>query len=63
MDELLDEIEDGRFAKGFLEAQASGGSELREAIDAEAAHPIVATGRGLREFLERCQLGGDEPHA
>jgi ketol-acid reductoisomerase len=58
MAEILDEIEDGRFAKSFLRAQ--GGTDLSAAIEAEASHGIVGTGRQLREFLQACRLSATE---
>jgi ketol-acid reductoisomerase len=57
MRELLDEIEDGRFASAFGAEQASGGAWLSEAMRQESEHPMQRTGRGLREFLDRCRLG------
>jgi ketol-acid reductoisomerase len=56
MGALLDRIEDGRFARGFLEVQADGGERLGQAIAQERNHPIIGTGHGLREFLRRCRL-------
>lgn len=57
MKELLDGIESGAFAREFLREQESGSPQLRARIEAERAHPMQATGRRLREFLERCRLG------
>jgi len=59
MGELLDEIESGRFAQAFLKEQGDGSPWLDGAKAAEADHPMQATGRHLREFLERCRLGED----
>ena len=56
MQDLLDDIESGRFARAFEDDQRDGGASLREAIDREAAHPLVGTGQALRGFLQRCRL-------
>lgn len=56
MGELLDRIEDGSFAREFLEVQSDGGAQLGRAIAREREHPIVGTGHGLREFLLQCRL-------
>jgi ketol-acid reductoisomerase len=57
MKQLLDEIEDGRFAQEFLSKQNEHSKEMAEAVQAERAHPMQDTGRSLRAFLDRCQLG------
>ena len=56
MGDILDRIEDGRFAREFLDVQEDGGAQLKSAIEAERSHPIVGTGHGLREFLRQCRL-------
>ena len=61
MREILDEIEDGRFARSFGDEQRLGGEWSREARRAESEHPMQRTGRELREFLDRCQLSSDAP--
>lgn len=60
MHALLDEIESGEYAREFLAAQSDGGQALRAAAAREASHPIVATGRRLRDFLARCRLGHND---
>jgi ketol-acid reductoisomerase len=59
---LLDRIESGEFAREFLDVQ-SDPERLRAALAESAEHPIVGTGHGLREFLERCRLDriGSDP--
>lgn len=57
MEELLDRIEDGRFAREFLAEQASGSPWLTRMKEEERDHPMQKTGRRLREFLRRCRLG------
>jgi ketol-acid reductoisomerase len=59
MQALLEEIEDGRFARAFAAEQSGGGSWLAEAKRSEREHPLQQTGRLLREFLERCRLSED----
>jgi ketol-acid reductoisomerase len=56
MEDILDRIEDGRFAHEFLNVQEDGGEQLKSAIEAERSHPMVGTGHGLREFLRQCRL-------
>ncbi|RKZ16633.1 ketol-acid reductoisomerase [bacterium] len=56
MKELLERIEDGSFAREFLDVQSDGGERLRQEIARKAEHPIVGTGHGLREFLMQCRL-------
>jgi ketol-acid reductoisomerase len=64
MQELLDDIESGRFARAFEDDQRDGGAALRGAIDREATHPIVGTGQALRGFLQRCRLdSSSEPES
>lgn len=58
---LLDRIEDGSFAREFLEVQSDGGLRLAAALAEQRAHPIVGTGRGLREFLQQCRLDETSP--
>jgi len=60
MRKLLDEIEDGRFAKEFLREQEEGSGWLSKQKASERDHPMQVTGRALREFLDRCSLGDDE---
>ena len=59
MKQLLDEIEDGRFAREFLSTDATLSKEMTLAVQEERSHPMQQTGHGLRAFLDRCQLGGD----
>ncbi|HKI83332.1 MAG TPA: ketol-acid reductoisomerase, partial [Candidatus Krumholzibacteria bacterium] len=58
MEKLLDEIEDGSFAKEFLKERAQGSPWLKRKREEEAKHPMQETGRGLRAFLSRCRLNG-----
>ena len=56
MGELLDEIEDGRFATEFLEDSRGGSKRLHRAIASEEEHDMIRTGHELRAFLRRCRL-------
>lgn len=63
MEGLLDDIERGDFARGFVQAQSDGGASLRAALAQAAGHPIVDTGRGLRTALDACRLESGGPVA
>ena len=56
MEETLNEIEDGRFAREFLKERAAGAPTMRQAMQDERSHPMQETGRKLRAFLDRCRL-------
>ncbi|MDO5751000.1 MAG: ketol-acid reductoisomerase [Rothia sp. (in: high G+C Gram-positive bacteria)] len=51
MQEVLADIQDGTFAKRFMEDQAAGGPEFKALRAKGEAHPIEATGRKLRELF------------
>lgn len=53
---ILDEIESGAFAREFLADAAAGGARRRELQEREAAGPLAAAGRRLRERLARLGL-------
>jgi ketol-acid reductoisomerase len=59
MGQILDRIESGDFAREFIDVQR--GSALADSLADERRHPIVGTGHGLREFLERCRLDQTNP--
>ena len=61
MEDTLDAIEDGRFARVFLEERSAGAPKMNEAIQNERSHPMQETGRQLRGFLDRCKLEGPSP--
>src|SRR5690606_38510889 len=48
MKAVLADIQDGTFAKRFIEDQDNGGVEFQKLRAAGEAHPIEATGRELR---------------
>lgn len=51
MKEVLKDIQDGTFAKRFIDDQDAGAPEFHALRDKGAAHPIEATGRKLRELF------------
>ena len=51
MRRLLDEIQDGSFAKKFIEENETGRKEFTRIRAAEAAHPIEIVGAGLRAAM------------
>ena len=51
MEEVLADIQNGAFAKRFMEDQAAGGPEFKALRAKGEAHPIEATGRKLRELF------------
>ncbi len=56
MEQLLDEIESGAFAREFLAACADGLPGLRDHEAAEASSPLARTGRALRARLDALGL-------
>ena len=51
MRELLDDIQDGTFAKRFIADQDAGGVEFKALREAAEKHPIEAVGRELRGLM------------
>jgi ketol-acid reductoisomerase len=51
MRKLLDEIQDGSFAKKFIAENEAGRHEFSRIRKAEAAHPIETVGAGLRSAM------------
>src|ERR1022692_4228943 len=51
MRKLLDEIQDGSFAKKFIEENETGRKEFTRIRKQEAAHPIEIVGAGLRAAM------------
>ena len=56
---LLADIQDGSFAKRFIEDQDKGAVEFQQLRDKEAGHPIEATGKALRAHFA-WQSGDDD---
>jgi len=51
MDDMLDEIEKGDFAREWLDENAKGRPELTRLVEEDAAHPIEAAGREVRSLM------------
>ena len=51
MQDVLTDIQNGTFAKRFMDDQAAGGPEFQAFRAAGEAHPIEATGRELRQLM------------
>ncbi|SFC40402.1 ketol-acid reductoisomerase [Nocardioides terrae] len=59
MRKVLDEIQDGSFAKRFIADQDNGGKEFLELREKEAQHSIEATGKVLRSHFSWKQQDAD----
>jgi len=59
MKAILSEIQDGSFAARFIADQDNGGAEFLKLREEEAAHPIEATGRALRQHFSWKQQDAD----
>ena len=51
MKAVLADIQDGAFAKRFIDDQDAGGPEFKALRAKGEQHPIEATGRELRELM------------
>ena len=51
MQAVLGDIQNGAFAKRFMDDQAAGAPEFKELRAKEETHPIEATGRELRQMF------------
>ena len=51
MQEVLKDVQDGTFAKRFMDDQANGAKEFKELRAKEEQHPIEETGRELRKMF------------
>ena len=51
MKAVLADIQDGTFARRFMEDQQAGGPEFKQLRAQGEAHPIEATGRQLRSLF------------
>ena len=56
---LLADIQDGSFAKRFIDDQDNGAVEFQQLREKEAGHPIEATGKLLRSHFA-WQTGDDD---
>ncbi|KHL00503.1 ketol-acid reductoisomerase [Sinomonas humi] len=59
MKEVLKDIQDGTFAKRFMDDQANGGKEFLELRKKGEDHPIEATGRELRKLFSWIKQNDD----
>ncbi|WP_334172875.1 ketol-acid reductoisomerase [Sinomonas sp.] len=59
MKEVLKDIQDGTFAKRFMDDQANGGKEFLELRKKGEEHPIEATGRELRKLFSWIKSNDD----
>ena len=59
MQEVLADIQNGAFAKRFIEDQDAGGPEFKALRAKGEAHPIEATGRELRKLFSWANKDGD----
>ena len=51
MKEVLDDVQNGNFAKRFMDDQNNGAQEFKELRAKEEQHPIESTGRELRKMF------------
>lgn len=59
MQAVLSDIQDGTFAKRFIDDQDNGGAEFLALREQEAQHPIEATGKVLRSHFSWKQQDAD----
>jgi len=52
MQEILDEIRDGTFARQWIEENESGQTNYRRMMDADLSHPIEKVGAELRSHMD-----------
>lgn len=57
---ILDDIQDGTFAKRFIADQDAGAPEFKALREKEEAHPIEAVGRELRKMFSWNQSSTDD---
>ena len=60
MKAVLADIQNGKFAKRFVDDQLSGASEFKELRAKGEKHPIEATGRELRKLMSWVKSGDDD---
>ena len=60
MQEVLKEVQDGTFAKRFMDDQANGAKEFKQLREKEEQHPIEETGRELRQMFSWLQETDDD---
>ena len=60
MKAVLKEVQDGSFAKRFIDDQDAGASDFKRLRAAGEAHPIEKTGRELRKLMSWVQSGDSD---
>lgn len=60
MQAVLKDVQDGTFAKRFMDDQAAGGTEFKAIRAEQEKHPIEATGRELRKMFSWLQDTDDD---
>lgn len=60
MKAVLGDIQNGAFAKRFIDDQDAGAPEFKELRAKGEAHPIEATGRELRGMFAWAKSGDDD---
>ena len=60
MQEVLKDVQDGTFAKRFMDDQAAGAPEFKKLREQEETHPIEKTGRELRGMFSWLQETDDD---
>ncbi len=60
MQEVLKDVQDGTFAKRFMDDQADGAKEFKQLREKEEQHPIEETGRELRKMFSWLQETDDD---
>ncbi|MFC0582642.1 ketol-acid reductoisomerase [Micrococcoides hystricis] len=59
MQAVLEDVQNGNFAKRFMDDQANGGKEFKELRAKGEAHPIEAVGKDLRKLFSWIQVEDD----
>src|SRR5699024_635179 len=60
MQEVLKDVQDGTFAKRFMDDQAAGAPEFQKLREQEETHTIEKTGRELRGMFSLLQETDDD---
>ena len=60
MQAVLKDVQDGTFAKRFMDDQANGATEFKQLREKEEQHPIEETGRELRQMFSWLQETDDD---
>ena len=60
MQAVLDDIQNGAFAKRFIDDQDAGAPEFKALREKGAQHPIEATGKELRKLMSWVKSSDDD---